>query len=118
LLCFNYILAYEKSIKVFHNRWIGPKEFRRLNINYNLGESACYGFFFFHGKKFARRLVLLGLNKDLLRSAKSFLPIILLQWSRKSVGTFYWNVISLLARFYGLGIGLYYSRKELLIRPQ
>jgi glycosyltransferase involved in cell wall biosynthesis len=50
-------ILYKPDIKIYHNRWLTIKQYKNLELTYNCGEMACYGYFAFQKYNFANKLV-------------------------------------------------------------
>jgi len=110
ILSKGYKILYNPKIKAYHNRWLTKEEFRKQQLSYACGEVACYGFFAFQGKKFAKR-VMVNNFKDSYEKFRKSLELI---FSLKKYGLLLF--IHTLEEFYfrlrGLMISFYFSKRE------
>lgn len=106
------ILFYDRNIRVYHNRWLKPHGARVLAAVYTRGEAACYSYYMFGKYKFARAVMRQILRRHFKRTDNSLRDVITEQVSRKTIGTAYWSITTLMNLLFGVGIGWYFSATE------
>ncbi len=105
-----YKLLYNQKVVVYHNRWLTKEEYQRQCLSYSCGETACYGYFAFQGKVFAKKVLVSNLKDSywkLRKSLKMFLSF------KNSSWRFFLNTLEEFTfRFRGLLVAIYFSKKE------
>ncbi len=69
-------IRYNSKILVFHNKWLNEKESFTQMLQYLCGETACYGYYFFKGHAFTKRIIWYNFN-DSKNKFKKLLKIML-----------------------------------------
>lgn len=100
---------YTPHVRVYHNKWLTPKETRITNLSYTRGEMACYGYFSCQGYAFAKRLTKKTVRSSFYRLKTSLSLLIHFNWSRKTFGGLYWSLLMLWHQTIGFAIGWYFS---------
>lgn len=104
------IILFNPKIQVHHNRWITKEQFRKQSLSYSCGEVACYGYFAFQKKEFAKKVIRNNFKDSyyiLRNSVKSFLL-----FRKNSSSLIYNSFEKTIYRLRGLLIGYYFSVKD------
>lgn len=106
----HYKIMYNPKIKIYHNRWLTKNEFYKQCLSYTCGEVACYSYFSFQGKRFAKKIVINNFKKSYWK----FKDVLKRFFSLKkgSLGFFLCTLEEFYFRFRGLILGFYFSKKD------
>lgn len=103
-------LLYEPNVIVYHNRWLTKEENKIQNLSYSCGEIACYGYYAFQGRSFAKRVVVDNFINSYRKIKVRIKNILLL--NKDSLLLLYISLKELLFRLRGLLVAMYYSKKD------
>jgi cellulose synthase/poly-beta-1,6-N-acetylglucosamine synthase-like glycosyltransferase len=112
LLLHGRTLAYEPNILVYHDKWLTTRGARRQQIPYARGETACYGYYYFHKHRFARLIIARAFQRETSDLIKWIGDLLRIRWNRKTLGSVWWISWSLLNRIEGLVIGFVASHLD------
>ena len=105
-----YKILYNPKVVIFHDRWLTPEEFRKQRLSYSCGEVACYSYFAFQEKGFAKKIVANNFKESYWRCRKALKSLLFLKG--KSLVLLYRALEELYYRFRGLMVGFYFSKKD------
>lgn len=100
LLLSGYGLWYEKSAKLFHNKWMSQKATRTDGLHYLVGETACYGYLALTGHRYARGILQKAWDRDVRQFARYGMRF-LTSPRKKYAGSMWWASLQLAARLSG-----------------
>lgn len=110
LLTADKILFYNPKIIVYHNNWLTVSQYNKLLLSYICGEIACYGFYYFRGYKFAKKIIINNLKDSVNEFVLIFDSLIR---SPRMIGSLIYIFISrLMYKIRGIGVGCYFYLKE------
>ena len=108
LLLNGYMLWYQKTAKIYHNKWLSPQKARRDDLHYLVGETACYGNLLLNGHSYAKTILRRAWTRDLRQFVRYGLQTTI-HPNRKNLGSVWWSVLRIAARSWGFlfSIGLH-----------
>lgn len=102
-------ILYNPKAIVFHNKWLTPEEMETQALSYVCGEMACYGYFLFQGKSFAKTVIIDNL-KDSFRKIRGIMKsIFLAKWGNNLLHEIEYTFSETFFKLRGLGVGFWFS---------
>lgn len=111
LLLINKKLLYTPRIKVFHNRWLTPQEFKVVYFSYLRGQAACYGYFALKNVPLAKTVVKNDFKKLFTVLTQSLKDLVARK--KKAYETFHYSLCLITVWIIGLVIGVRHSLSKL-----
>lgn len=103
------VLAYDPKIRLFHNRWLSPRELRIQESKYTRGEAACYSYYYFSSYHFAKTVLRRGFKMHTRTALAALSSITKYGMNKHTIGTLYWAIRIYFSYVAGIAIGLSYS---------
>jgi glycosyltransferase involved in cell wall biosynthesis len=109
LLCRGETILFDPNIIVRHNKWLTNDQMKIQQRSYNCGEMACYGYYMFQGKKFAKPIVMSKVGDSYWKIRNILKKILILQWRSNETTHVADTVSEICARLWGLAVALWFS---------
>lgn len=109
MLVKGYKILYNPNMLVYHNKWLNNKEMKKQNLSYICGEMACYGYFHFHGRRFASPVIRSNLRDSYHGFRQIIKRIVSLRWSFALLTDTYGEFLKVVYRVRGLLVARYFS---------
>lgn len=106
-----YFIYHNSGMKVFHDRWLSRKESRDAELAYDLGELACYGYFYFSGERFAKSIVSNKLKKEINNLFKTICTLID-NFNHETLYAFKYSFIEVCFVLKGLAVAFFFVNKN------
>ncbi len=115
LLTNGHSVLYSPDMIVHHNKWLSADAMKVQNLSYILGETACYGFFYFKGHKFASPVITQNIRESVSDVKTCLKRFIFLQWrTQLLIDTL--HIVRIAAnKFKGLTLGFFYANVENIV---
>lgn len=108
-LIHNYQLIDNKSMTVFHNKWLNKKQALAQHLSYQCGEMACYGYFAFQKQLLGKTVVRENLSNSYWKIRKLTWSFLTFQWNTEEVKNMKYSILEGFYREWGLLIGAWFS---------